>query len=357
MTMFEGGIVHDSWYAVAWSDEVRDRPLARWILGKEILLRRDRSGRVRASSNVCPHRQARLSEGRLFDDGRIQCPYHAWEFAVDGRCVNVPTLPEGAEIPRRACLPMYPVVEQQNLLWIWMGSPGGESELAVPRFDFGALGKNIRHQRLQSTLWNAPFIELVENALDPSHIQTIHPKTLGPNWASTVGNVTVEPHANGRGFSAVSGEPLRQIDESKLAVDFRKLLRLPQVKTAFYRFEFGGTVQVRYEYDDGRSDMAYANITPADEHRTWVFFGILRSHMRNFVGDVLQRVAMQMLQREDLKAIANLSAERPARFADRVSVGSDRMGNLFIKQMQRLLAAETQRSRGPLREEVASPSA
>jgi phenylpropionate dioxygenase-like ring-hydroxylating dioxygenase large terminal subunit len=332
-------MLHNCWYAAAWSEELGKQPLARWILGKELLFRRDAQGRPVVSSNICPHRQARLSNGQLLSDGRIQCPYHAWEYATDGRCVNIPTLPADAEIPRRACLPMYPAVEQQNLIWVWLGEPGGESEYPIPRFDFAALGPEVRHQRLPSTLWDAEFIDLVENALDPSHIQTVHPKTLGPNWAATVGNVTVEPFVNGRGFTATSGAPLRTVPEP-LRFDFRKILRLPEVDRAYYRFEFGGTVQVRYEYSNGRYDMAYATITPADDEHTWVFFGILRSHMRHFVGDALQRVAMKLLQKEDLDAIANISPVRPKRFSERVSVESDRMGNLFLKQYQRLLEAE-----------------
>lgn len=333
-------MVHDCWYVVAWSHEIGDAPLARWVLGQEILLRRDRGGRIHASSNVCPHRQARLSAGRVLDDGRIQCPYHGWEYALDGRCVNIPTLDAGTKIPKKACLPVYPVVEEQQMVWIFMGAPGRESEVPRPRFDFEALGPDVRHQRLAATRWDASFVDLVENALDPSHIQTVHPKTLGPNWASTVGNVRVEPHADGRGFRAVSGASLRTVADPP-RVDFRRILRLPQVQTAYYRFDFGGTVQVRYVYADGRADMAYASITPSTDTETWVMFGIVRSHMRNFVGDLLQRVAMRLLQREDLAAIANLSTERSTHHAQRVSVESDRMGNLFLRQLRQLRQAES----------------
>lgn len=336
-------MLHDSWYAVAWSHEIKRTPLARTILGRELLFRRSPTGQLHVTTNVCPHRQARLSTGKQLADGRIQCPYHAWEFDLDGRCVNVPTLPEGARVPPQACLTSYPAVEEQSLVWVWMGRPGGESTHPVPSFDYDSLGAQIRHQRLPSTRWQANYIDLIENALDPSHIQTVHPNTLGPNWAATVGNVSIEAFENGRGFTAVSGEPLRTVEDRNL-IDFRKLLRLPVVKTAHYRFDFGGVTQVRYEYADGCSDMAYAAITPSDDQHTWVFFGILRSHMRNFIGDALQQTAMFFLQREDLAAIANLSRERPADLRRRVSVGSDRMGNLYLKQLIRLLEAE---GRGP----------
>ena len=48
-----------------------------------------RQGRLRAFFNVCRHRGTRLCEaasGRFSET--IQCPYHAWTYATDGRLVK-----------------------------------------------------------------------------------------------------------------------------------------------------------------------------------------------------------------------------------------------------------------------------
>src|SRR6266542_7002945 len=58
----------------------------RTVGAENLLVLRDRGGAVRAFFNVCRHRGTRLCEaprGRLA--GSIQCPYHAWTYALDGR--------------------------------------------------------------------------------------------------------------------------------------------------------------------------------------------------------------------------------------------------------------------------------
>jgi glycine betaine catabolism A len=62
-------------------------------LGLEsIIVLRDRSGTLRAHYNVCRHRGTRLCEqphGRFSET--IQCPYHAWTYALDGRLIGAPS--------------------------------------------------------------------------------------------------------------------------------------------------------------------------------------------------------------------------------------------------------------------------
>jgi Rieske 2Fe-2S family protein len=61
-------------------------------LGDEsIIVTRDSAGEIHALFNVCRHRGTRLCEqthGRFAD--RIQCPYHNWTYALDGRLLAAP---------------------------------------------------------------------------------------------------------------------------------------------------------------------------------------------------------------------------------------------------------------------------
>src|ERR1700744_2306854 len=66
------------------------------IWGEPVLLGRTRGGVVYAMRDVCPHRAAPLSAGRLVsgEGGAelVECPYHGWLWRTDGACAAIPSL-------------------------------------------------------------------------------------------------------------------------------------------------------------------------------------------------------------------------------------------------------------------------
>jgi len=61
------------------------------VAGENVIVVRDTDGAVRAFYNVCRHRGTRMCttvEGTFA--GRIQCPYHGWTYALDGRLLGAP---------------------------------------------------------------------------------------------------------------------------------------------------------------------------------------------------------------------------------------------------------------------------
>jgi Rieske 2Fe-2S family protein len=55
------------------------------IAGESVILTRDERGELRAFFNVCRHRGTRICEAdRGHFRNSIQCPYHAWTYALDG---------------------------------------------------------------------------------------------------------------------------------------------------------------------------------------------------------------------------------------------------------------------------------
>ena len=56
-------------------------------------------------------------------EGRIQCPYHGWEYSTDGNCTKMPsTKLLNVKIKSIPCL------EQDGMVWVW---PGDEPPLEV----------------------------------------------------------------------------------------------------------------------------------------------------------------------------------------------------------------------------------
>jgi Rieske 2Fe-2S family protein len=73
------------------------------IAGESIIVLRDQSGERHAYYNVCRHRGTRLCEaptGRLSET--IQCPYHAWTYALDGHLIGAPHMHEVEGFDKKA---------------------------------------------------------------------------------------------------------------------------------------------------------------------------------------------------------------------------------------------------------------
>jgi phenylpropionate dioxygenase-like ring-hydroxylating dioxygenase large terminal subunit len=62
--------------------------------GENLIVVRDKRGAIHAFYNVCRHRGSRLCEEQNAHAAAIQCPYHAWTYALDGRLIGAPHMDE-----------------------------------------------------------------------------------------------------------------------------------------------------------------------------------------------------------------------------------------------------------------------
>lgn len=90
------------------------------IAGESLIVVRDQHGTVRAHFNVCRHRGTRLCEATHGQLGRtIQCPYHAWTWALDGELIGVPDLKALPDF-RKADHPLYAAACAVWEGWVWV---------------------------------------------------------------------------------------------------------------------------------------------------------------------------------------------------------------------------------------------
>ena len=181
----------DQWYAVTFSSYLPNpsksaevTPVS--IYGEPLVLwKSEDDGVVYCADDVCPHRSAALSEGRL-RDGKLECYYHGWQFdgSKDGECKSIPQLEKGAEIPKRACLKMRELRVVEGIVWVWMG--GEKSEVGPPMHGDGLEDIEPATGRLKNYFINDFQIDLPydhsylsENLLDPAHIPISHDATEG----------------------------------------------------------------------------------------------------------------------------------------------------------------------------------
>jgi vanillate O-demethylase monooxygenase subunit len=166
----------NTWYVAAWADELAQGALlARTLLEQPVVFFRDSHGSVRAIHDRCPHRFAPLHLGTLVGDS-IQCAYHGLHFDGNGACTHNPH-GEGV-IPKAACVRAYPVCERGAILWIWMGEPAKADENLIPDFSF--FEKELPTAKGKGYLPTKAHYELLsDNIMDLSHVDFLHPTTLG----------------------------------------------------------------------------------------------------------------------------------------------------------------------------------
>jgi phenylpropionate dioxygenase-like ring-hydroxylating dioxygenase large terminal subunit len=111
------------WYPVMAAWRLGRKPKAVKILGEDIAIFQD-AGKLYALAERCPHRGARLSQGKCLypGTGTLSCPYHGWTFSGEtGACVA--KLMEGpdASASRQIGVKSYPVRELRGAIWVFVG--------------------------------------------------------------------------------------------------------------------------------------------------------------------------------------------------------------------------------------------
>ena len=168
--------IRNAWYDAAWADEVADTPLARRICGDAVVLFRDKQGKAAALLDMCCHRGAPLSIGKVTDLG-IECGYHGLTFDCAGTCVRIP----GQEqIPARARVRSFPLVEQDGFLWIWMGEAAKADTSSIVRYPWHNDATNWPHKHTLYPVKGAAML-MVDNLMDLTHLGYVHTSTIGGN--------------------------------------------------------------------------------------------------------------------------------------------------------------------------------
>ena len=94
------------------------------IAEESIILTRDAGGLLRAFYNVCRHRGTRMctEPSGSFAGGRIRCPYHAWNYGLDGALLGAPQMGEDFS---RADYPLHavPVDVWEGHVFVHLGRP------------------------------------------------------------------------------------------------------------------------------------------------------------------------------------------------------------------------------------------
>ena len=165
--------IRNAWTVAAWPAEISTaKPLARTIMGDDLVLFRTADGTPVALEDRCAHRLAPLSRGRIELDG-IRCMYHGVKFGHAGQCIEVP-----AQAPNpQMCVKHYPLVERDGFVWIWMGDPAlADAANILP----APWHSDPQWRPSKGYLKVKAHVALVaDNLLDFGHLPFVHQNTVG----------------------------------------------------------------------------------------------------------------------------------------------------------------------------------
>src|ERR1041385_7705013 len=83
------------------------------VAGESLIVAKDQRSTIRAFYNVCRHRGSRLCEEQNGHAAAIQCPYHSWTYALDGRLLGAPHMDETPGFHKAE----YPLKQARLGLW------------------------------------------------------------------------------------------------------------------------------------------------------------------------------------------------------------------------------------------------
>ena len=144
-----------------WTKRVR-------LLGEDLVIFKDRQGRLGLIAEQCPHRRASFAHGIPTENG-IRCPYHGWEYNAQGKCIHQPNEQDKCAFRDKVSTDAYPVQEMGGMLFAYMGP---QPQPLLPRWDGFVAQNTIRI--MGRTILPINWLQIMENSLDPVHTEWLH---------------------------------------------------------------------------------------------------------------------------------------------------------------------------------------
>ena len=164
-----GNLLRRYWQPVAPLAKLDEDPVQKIrVLGEDLVLYLDRSGRLGLIGSVCAHRSVDLKFGIPEANG-LRCPYHGWCYDATGQCVETPLEAANSRMKDNIKIPGYPVQELGGLIWAYMGPLPAP---VLPRWDFLVWPNSVRQIAIAEIPCN--WLQCYENGVDPFHGQYLH---------------------------------------------------------------------------------------------------------------------------------------------------------------------------------------
>ena len=173
-----GKLMRQYWLPAAMSSELKadGEPMRLMLLGEQLIAFRDSAGRVGVMDHKCPHRCASLFLGRNEENG-IRCVYHGWKFDVDGKCVDMPSVPAERDFKHLVHAKAYKAVERNGLIWVYMG----ERKEAPPLPQIEATLLPETEVQISFVQRECNWLQALEGDIDTCHFGFLHAGSVEPD--------------------------------------------------------------------------------------------------------------------------------------------------------------------------------
>ena len=174
-----GDYLRRFWHPIAIASELKEMPKPIRVLGQDLILFRDKCGRLGLLHRRCSHRGTSLEYGIIADNG-IRCAYHGWLYGVDGTVLETPSEPPGSHLKETMCHGAYRTREYSGLIFAYMGPP--EEEPPFPIYDslVWPKGNEIIPYKLEMP---CNWLQAHENGADPIHASYLHAIVSGVQFS------------------------------------------------------------------------------------------------------------------------------------------------------------------------------
>ncbi len=168
-----GEVLRRYWWPIAIAEDLKEKPTFIRLLGEDLVLFRDRRGRLGLIEARCAHRRANLCLGTVGLEG-LRCRYHGWLYDAQGKILDAPGTPPGSDLKDTVRQRAYQVEELGGLLFAYLGPLPAP---LLPRFDF-LVRPGLRLARVIG-FSNSNWLQLAENGCDPLHVTFAHAMSWG----------------------------------------------------------------------------------------------------------------------------------------------------------------------------------
>jgi nitrite reductase/ring-hydroxylating ferredoxin subunit len=159
-----------AWYLFCTAEELRAGPVAKRVYDRDLVAFRPAPGQVVVMDAQCSHLGADLARGKVVN-GCLECPFHSWRYAADGRCVHIPDSPVVPEFARQRC---YPAQERHGLVFFF----NGRQPLFPLPFFAGENPDDFVAGRPATFIANCTWYMVAAHGYDTQHFDTVHARRL-----------------------------------------------------------------------------------------------------------------------------------------------------------------------------------